>query len=210
VSEPVPRWATSAAPAELLRHLSALQVLAGGPRCGDSHDALVRPEATIGALGSVLSRLHRSRPPEALAARLARRRPADLLDEARRAVKGDGPAPAPGGPYAHLPPRRLLEVLEAGVGRVGHEAAVLVHGAPTLDRLCGESVPDGLDDWARVAVADPHLDLAVAARDVVARLGPPMVPVLARSYGAESIDPIRLDWYSLAIELIGDPPAPQR
>jgi aminoglycoside phosphotransferase len=209
VSEPVGHAGPPAMTEGLREHLRAIGVLADGGRFGDGHDALVRPETTVGAMGAVLSRLHRADVPDALVAVLPRRHPRDVVEAARSAVSaGRVRRESIAEPYRHLSPERLVEVLEHGMAALEPADPVLTHGAPTLDRLCGAVAPDSLTDWHRAGLADPHLDLAVAARDLMLRLGPAIVPVLAASYEPPPIDPRRLDWYSLAIELMGDPPPP--
>ena len=210
MNEPVGRPGRPTMTDGLREHLLDIGVLAEGDRCGDAHDALVRPGVTVAALGAALSRLHRAPVPEAVLEELPRRGPAELVEAARQVVaSGRVHGESIAAPYRHLTPERLMEVLEDGLGSLEAVTPVLTHGAPTLDRLCGVAVPDALADWSRVGLADSHLDLAVAARDLMSRLGPAIVPVLASSYEPPLIDPRRLDWYALAIELTGDPPAPR-
>ena len=57
------------------------------------------------------------------------------------------------------------------------------------------------DALFRSTVADRHRDLAVAATDVASRLGPMLVPVFFDRYGARP-DPLRLDWWALAHQLL--------
>lgn len=209
MNEPAQQAGPPAASGELRAHLIAIGVLGEGSRRGDAHDALVRPETTVGALGAVLARLHAAEVPQWLVGRLSRRTPADLVDAASRAVTdGRVTSGSLAAAYRHVPPERLLEILEEGAATIEVDTEVLTHGAPTLDRLCGEVVAEALDDWQRAALADPHLDLAIAARDLVARLGPAVVPVLADAYAPGRIDPRRLDWYALAVELGGERLAP--
>lgn len=199
-------------PEELARtvraHLESIAVAGDGDLSGDAPVALARPNETVEAFGAVLSRLHRSPIPHRLEELLPRRSPAALLESARSCVEeGRVRAEALSGAYRHMAPEQLLAVLDAGVDSVEEHEPVIVHGAPTLDRLSGARRLEFLRDWRRAALADPHLDLAVATTDVANRLGPGVVPVLAAAYEPPRIDPQRLDWYLLAVELAVAAPA---
>lgn len=106
--------------------------------------------------------------------------------------------------YRHMRPEQLVDALAQGEERARSRqgAPVLTHGIPTLAtlRLDGVEVI-GFADWTRAAVADRHRDLAVALRHLVATTGPGTVPVFA-SQLADDPDPVLLDWYLLAVELI--------
>lgn len=184
-------------------HLFAIGVRAKSPApSGDLRDALVRAESTVSHLGVVLARLHTSPLPRDVAAGLGVVGPEDLVESAERNVaSGAITAATVSAAYRHLTLDRLVEVLRSGAAAAGSGDRVLVHGAPTLERLTGQGEFVALTDWSGAALADPHMDLAIAARDVIQRLGAAMVPVLAESYGHDRIDPRRLDWYSLAAEL---------
>ena len=128
---------------------------------------------------------------------------AEVLEDARDFT--DSHADAPLDPaYAHMSRPALLVVLEEGLLRIGEapEAHLVVsHGDAGLGALCcrqGESV--GFGGWERVALADPHRDLAAAAASVASELGPMTVPELFERLGVR-VDPVRLDWWLLARQL---------
>jgi aminoglycoside phosphotransferase len=163
----------------------------------------MQPERTVELLASALVRLHAVPPPRGVVAVRA----TDVVDALReRHLRGELLGPAPDSVYAHVPLDRLLDVLDDGAQGVMERGgtAGLCHGAPTLGRLRadgGELV--GLVDWHLAAVVDPYLDLAVAARSVATALTPMLVPVLVERYGLARADPVRLDWWALAAELLG-------
>ena len=160
-------------------------------------------ERTIQSLATTLARLHSVPVPRELRADaqlvLA---PAELVERAQHGTNEPGPA------YRHLSRDRLVEVLRDGTPAAPDAGSlVLSHGRPTFAalRLDGPT-PIGFADWADVALADPHLDLAVAARDLVARFGPAPIHAFFEHYGnafedPAPPDPVRLDWYLLADEL---------
>ncbi len=108
--------------------------------------------------------------------------------------------------YAHMDDERLVEVLVGGApgAAARRDRWVLTHGAPTLAHLwCARGSAVGLVGWDRPAVADPYRDLAVAAHCIATEMAPILVPVLFERYGERSPDPVRLDWFALAAELLG-------
>lgn len=124
----------------------------------------------------------------------------------RVADAGVGPrAGGPVNPYGHMTRRELVEVLRDGLDRVLErgDSPVLQQGAPVFANLqmSGPNVC-GFRDWAAIHVGDRHWDLAVASRDIVRVCGPNGLAVFFESYGHDLVDPIRLDWYSLAVELL--------
>lgn len=107
--------------------------------------------------------------------------------------------------YRSIQPERLVESLAERVdlvaGRSG--ALVLSNGAPVFDNIVvadGELV--GLVSWERAAFADRHRDLAVAASGLVAFSGPAPIPALFSRLATDA-DPVLLDWYLLAVDLLG-------
>lgn len=169
--------------------------LVAGP---DDDVPLPDPERLVGQLALVLARLHDVDVPAGAGPTLA---PSALVDAARRAVDG-GWRPDPAGPYAHMAPDRLVEVLDAGADAVGALRCV-THGAPTVGRVRLRAGAPTLTDWERAAVADPYRDLAAAANDIARSIGPMLVHVLFERYqearpSAGPPDPRRLDWYVLA------------
>jgi aminoglycoside phosphotransferase len=157
-------------------------------------------ERTITAFAATLARLHHTEiRPDTL-----RRRaelvvtPADLIARADAADHQVGPA------YRHIGRERLVSILRDGAASIEPDPAALVlsHGAPTLDRLrFVDRDAIGFTDWSHAGLADPYLDLAVAARDVAQRFGPAPIQAFIGEYGLELADPVRLDWYLLAAEL---------
>ena len=108
--------------------------------------------------------------------------------------------------YAHMDDGRLVEVLVDGAAGAAarRDRWVLTHGAPTLAHLwCSRGSAVGLVGWDRPAVADPYRDLAIAAHCIATEMAPILVPVLFERYGERSPDPVRLDWFALAAELLG-------
>lgn len=127
-------------------------------------------------------------------------------------------------PYSHLSPSRLLRVLRDGVAHVETRGVspVTTIGRATIENLdvsllatAGVTTPGAIGsapfrDWGRAATADPYRDLAVASASVVGAFGPGAVLGFMDAYTAErpSVEPIdlvRLDWWSLALELLDAP-----
>ena len=168
---------------------------------------LMQIERTLGLLGESLARVHQLTPAigddpgnVVAPATLVARAQADEVGEAA----DDGSA-APSAAYAHMTRSELLAALNEGAERAAGRAdqPVLLQGRPTLDNLLLDGFePAGFADWSAVATGDRHWDLAIACRDVVQRCGPNGVTVLLAAYGMDLVDPFRLDWYSLALELL--------
>lgn len=169
------------------------------PMGADAVPFRVDPERTAAMLGSVLAALHRVGPPDE-ASSSARPAMQGAVDRAREVLgNGDGAPLDPA--YAHMERERLVSILEEGLDELGQPGAVVSHGRPTLSRLvCVQGRPVGFVDWRRLELADSHRDLAAAATDVAATLGPMAVPLLFDAYGADP-DPRRLDWWVLAHQL---------
>lgn len=197
----------------------SLAAIVGSSGCEAGPDWVpaTSPEHGIGAdrlvalLGATLARLHATEPVGPSAHGLRVLTPSDVVVGARRAVGAGLVTAADLSPaYRHMAVDRLLEVLEQGAARIpAASPSVVTHGRASLDSLridpCGAA---GFVDWSHVALGDAHRDLAVAARSVAERVGAGAVPSLFDSYGAERIDPLRLDWYSLVAELtpVAGPP----
>lgn len=186
----------------LREHLELVGVHPDGPAGWDRPEALARLESTATGYALVLSRLHAAAVPPALGARLPVTTPGDLVDRARR-----GAADRPefrSEAYRHLPVDRLLATLHERAPEGPSDPLVLTHGSPTLAALRGSPAPTGFAEWRSASLADPHLDLAIATRDLVALAGPASLQPFAAAYDATRIDLVRLDWYLLAIELTPD------
>jgi len=169
---------------------------AGAP--GSDPEYRFEAERTIEAMATTLARLHATAvpdhlrfDPEMVVA------PVSLVDAAEH---GTG---EPGHAYRHLSRDRLVEILRSGTPpQPPPEQLVLCHGRPTFEHLRFQGpTPLGFDDWSLAGLADPHLDLAAAARDLVARFGPAPIHAFFEHYAAHRPDPVRLDWYLLAAEL---------
>ncbi len=192
---------------------------ADAPMGADSVPFRVDPERTAAILGTALAALHRVGPPDAPSSGL-RDAMQDAVDTARE-VLGEGAGAPLDAAYAHIERERLVAILEKGVDELvsgdtgvsdtgvsdtgvsdtGVSDMVVSHGRPTLSRLvCVRGRPVGFVDWRRLEWADRHRDLASAATDVAATLGPMAVPLFFDAYGADP-DPRRLDWWVLAHQL---------
>ena len=160
------------------------------------------PERTVRLVAELLARVHQVPLPVGVTPELG---PPQLLERARDALTSGWRADADG-PYGHVEPERLVQVLADGsTDAVERYSPVLTHGCPTLDRFRGRAGQlVGLVDWGAAAVSDPYRDLAVAAQGVAATLGPMLVPVLVDAYataaGLGAPDPVLVDWYALAAQ----------
>lgn len=163
----------------------------------------VDAERTVGLLAEALASLHATvLTPEDQRAALG---PPKLVEMARTAVAASDSRTGRQGAYAHLDDDRLLEILAEGADRIGTrvDPPVLTHGAPSLAHLwCDRGRLVGLVGWSHPAPSDRYRDLAVAARSIATDLTPALVPVLFERYGEVQPDPVRLDWYALAAEMI--------
>lgn len=163
----------------------------------------VDAERTVGLLAETLSRLHavqldgEDHPVPLTPTVVAAAATSGLL--AGSLVAGRGAA------YAHLGQERLVEVLVEGAAAAAGrcDEPVLTHGAPCLANLrCARGSAVGFLGWDDAAPADRHRDLAVAARSVAEDLTPVLVPVFFEHYRGPRPDPVLLDWWSLAAELL--------
>lgn len=163
----------------------------------------VDAERTVRLLGETLSRLHAVElHDDEPAASLT---PAVVAAAAAAGLRAGSLAPERGAAYAHLGPERLVEVLVEGAATAAARSGppVLTHGSPCLSNLrCARGSAVGFVAWEAAAPADRHRDLAVAARSVAEDLTPVLVPVLFEHYRGPRPDPILLDWWSLAAELL--------
>lgn len=181
-------------------------IRASGQEAGSRGVAATEPEyrldaeRTIGHLAAALAALHHA----AVSPAELRADAAVVIDPAvlvARAAESDGEV---GAAYRHMPRARLVQILADGAGRAtaAPEQLVLCQGIPTLANLRLEGPdPIGFADWSAAGLADPYLDLALAARDLVARFGPAPIQAFFDLYGVVRADPVRLDWYLLAAEL---------
>ena len=156
---------------------------------------------TVAELGRLLARLHDVPVPEGSTVLDAR-----SIAAARRTAfeQGELAELEVGAAYRHVAVDRLVELLDEGADAAASRAGapVLTHGRPTLAVFRWERWnPIGLDDWEHLAVADRNRDLAVAARSIVTELEPAFLPPFFDAYGHDHLDLLRLDWYSLALEL---------
>ena len=162
------------------------------------------PEATVRLLGSTIARLH-STAPSASTDRVPLD-PARLVARAEAAIAAGRVTTHDLDPaYRHMSVERLLAVLAGGLGRASTDpdAMVLTHGSPTLDHLwCHDGRALGFVDWSGAALADPYRDLAISATSVASSFGPMLVPEFFDAYGLTHPDPLRLDWYALATQLV--------
>lgn len=172
----------------------------GGPAASPEHR--VESDRLVRLLAGMLGRLHRTAPaPGSSADDVPVLTPSEVARRAVERVRVDPPVVS--APYRHLSPERLGQVLAERVGLVEGHHAVLTHGGATAHTLVvhrGEAT--GLVDWSRAAVADPHRDLAHSARWITAALGAGLVPALFDAYDGGPVDPVRLDWWVLAAELL--------
>lgn len=177
------------------------------------------PERAIGVLASAITRVHGvSKPdlngsdkPGANGPTLNSDRESlvvgidDLVFRAKRTLEVPESEQTPlSASYSHMSRRRLVEILADGAEAVRERCGdpVLTQGRPTLGNLRFAGVDLlGFADWSEACLADPYLDLAIACRDIVCLFGAPPVRVLLEQYSTEPVDPVRLDWFTLAAEL---------
>jgi aminoglycoside 3'-phosphotransferase-2 len=81
------------------------------------------------------------------------------------------------------------------------EARGLTHGDPCLPNVMFDAGTFiGFVDCGRVGVADPHQDLALAARSIASNLGREWVSVFFKHYGVPDPDERKLAFYRLLDE----------
>lgn len=106
--------------------------------------------------------------------------------------------------YSHMRREDLLAVLDdrAAIADERSPGLVLNQGIPTLANLRFRGIELlGFADWSQASMADPHFDLAIACRDLLRMFGGPPVREFIEVFAAGSLDPVLLDWYTLAVEL---------
>lgn len=208
---------TSTTPSEALARAIARSGLDATDLGGDPATSIeyrAQAEHTVGLLASTLARLHGLDPVGPVTSgdtsSLPVMGPAHVVHRARTALAAGELVQPRSAAYRHLADDRLVQVLEQGAEdlAVPDSAVVLTHGAPTIGHLrCRAGSAIGLVGWEQAALGDPYRDLAVAARSVAQQLTPTLVPVFFERYGELRPDARRLDWYSLATELLVDPGA---
>ena len=129
----------------------------------------------------------------------------DLVERALRSVALPPEALGELSPaYRHMSRERLSQILQDGAASMDRDSSefVLLQGNPRLGnlRFVGQTLL-GFEDWSESAVGDPYFDLAVAARDLLRIFGPQPIQAFFGEYGLLHPDPVRLDWYLLAVEL---------
>ncbi|HTN99176.1 MAG TPA: hypothetical protein VL068_00770 [Microthrixaceae bacterium] len=132
--------------------------------------------------------------------------PASLVKRAWSTLELPEPErPTLGAAYSHMSRERLVEIFAEGSQGAESRSTgpVLIQGTPTLGNLrFAEFELLGFADWSNACVADPYLDLALACRDILALFGTAPIRLLLEGYSSEPLDPVRLDWYTLATELV--------
>ncbi|WP_369409395.1 APH(3') family aminoglycoside O-phosphotransferase [Deinococcus arboris] len=168
------------------------------PGISMSHpDALLHPERVVTLLARALRELHalsiRDCPftrTLAVALPLARERvQAGVVDESDFDEERQG--------------RSAVSVFnELARTRPAQEDLVVTHGDATLDNLIvsGEYV-EGLIDLGRAGIADRHIDLALAWREVRGELGDVYAGMFLDLYGRALVDEGKLAYYMLLDEL---------
>ncbi len=163
------------------------------------------PQRTVAMFAEEMARLHSLDVNEAAEPVLTM---GAVVELARATTEAAPDAPLDAA-YRHMSRRELLGVLDAGLDRLGEvadSALVVTHGTPELGVfMCEEGTAVGLIRWDAIAVADRHRDLARVAASLVSDMGPMMLPEFFERYGSHP-DPLRLDWWLLAAQLL---PAPQ-
>ncbi|MDH3752948.1 MAG: phosphotransferase [Acidimicrobiia bacterium] len=123
------------------------------------------------------------------------------LDRARGRIDDGALGPNDLDPaFRRFSPRRLFELVnESPPDEID---LVVCHGMPSLDTiLIDRGNAAGLIGLEACGVADRHLDLALIARDLLARIGPDALPVFFDAYGADP-DAMRIDWYLQLAQLL--------
>lgn len=171
-----------------------------------------QPQRAVEVLADALSRVHSTQLPQLGGAPREPKfagsvvSPQDLFDAATRGLEMLDGGQLPGSAaYSHMSRVELVEVLGQRVELVVDRSSrsVLNQGLPELDNLRFDQVELlGFADWSHACIADPHLDLAIACRGLLSAFGAVPVREFLDAYSATPVDPVRLDWFSLAVELV--------
>ena len=83
------------------------------------------------------------------------------------------------------------------------EDLVFTHGDYCLPNIIIDPIKqviNGFIDWGNAGIADRHQDIALAARSLAYNFGAEWVPLLFKEYGADKIDPAKIEYYKLLDE----------
>lgn len=95
----------------------------------------------------------------------------------------------------------LFELLVAS--RPDVEEVVFTHGDYCLPNILIDPSAariSGFIDWGRAGIADRYQDLALAARSLTYNFGPGWEPLLWESYGLQTVDRARIEFYQMLDE----------
>lgn len=104
--------------------------------------------------------------------------------------------------YRHMDVDRLVAILSDGIEHVADEAPVRSHGRVALRQVVSTAERSVLIGSIPGIVMSPISDLVAAATDVASRFGPMLVPTLFEAAGRSDVDPLAVDWWALAHELL--------
>jgi len=129
--------------------------------------------------------------------------PSTILSDIRTRLAGvDGEAIDLSPAYRHMAMERLVEILAVGVDHQEPARSATAHGDARLCNVIATPELATIVGFEPGLVISPLSDLVTAATDVAERFGPMLVPVLFESSGHAGVDPVAVDWWALANELL--------
>lgn len=129
--------------------------------------------------------------------------PNDIVEVIQRELGGRAvPRPELSAAYRHMDVDRLVTILSEGIAHVTDEPTVRSHGRASLRQVVSTPERSVLIGAIPGIVMSPISDLVAAATDVAIRFGPMLVPTLFEAAGRSDVDPLAVDWWALAHELL--------